>query len=317
MPHGDAHHADHGHDHAHGHGHGHAGHAHAEPPKDWRFLAGIVLNGGFIVVEVVAGLSAHSTALLADAGHNLSDVLGLALAGGAAWLARRVSTESHRTYGFGKAGVLAAFLNAMTLVFACGSIVIETLHRLASPQPVGTGQIMIVAAVGVVINTATALLFMAGRKSDVNVRAAFLHMAADAAVSAGVVVAGALIAVTGALWIDPAVSLVIVAVMLLGTWDILRESADLALDSAPRGIDVVQVRQYLCALPGVAGVHDLHVWALSTTETAMTAHIVLPDGGSDAFLDQTCRGLEHRFGLAHATLQIERVDLSACAALHP
>ncbi|HTI67004.1 MAG TPA: cation diffusion facilitator family transporter [Caulobacteraceae bacterium] len=304
-------HAEHDHDSHHGHG----GHHHAAP-DNWRFLVGMGLNGAFVLIEGLAGVAAHSTALLADAGHNLSDVLSLALAGGAAWLGRRTATSSHRTYGFAKASILAALLNALILVFACGAIVIEVLHRLATPEPVKLGLMMIVAAVGVAINGATALLFMAGRKSDVNVRAAFLHMTTDAGVSAGVIAAGGLIVLTGVLWIDPAVSLLIVAVVLVGTWSLLKESIDLALDSAPRAIDVEEVRAFIQGCPGVTGVHDLHVWALSTTETAMTAHIVRPDGGGDAFLNATRAALADRFGLAHATLQVECRDLSACDELH-
>jgi cobalt-zinc-cadmium efflux system protein len=301
------------HDHA---GHDHSGHAHSAP-NDWRFVVGIGLNSAFVAIEIVAGLAAHSTALIADAGHNLSDVLSLMLAGGAAWLGRKVTTSVHRTYGFAKASVLAALLNALVLVFACGAIVIETLHRLAAPQPVEPGLVMAVAAIGVAINTGTALLFMAGRKSDVNVRGAFLHMAADAGVSAGVIVAGGLIALTGALWIDPLVSLVIVAVVLIGTWGLLRESIDLALDSAPRAVDVGEVRAFLAGCPGVTGVHDLHVWALSTTDTAVTAHLVRPGGSDDAFLYATCQALARRFGLVHATLQVEERDLAHCDDLHP
>lgn len=298
------------------HDHDHAGHAHS-PPGDWRFVVGIGLNSAFVAVEAAAGWAAHSTALIADAGHNLSDVLSLALAGGAAWLGRRAASGAHRTYGFAKASVLAALLNALVLVFACGAIVIETLRRFAEPQPVEPGLVMAVAAVGVAINTATALLFMGGRRSDVNVRGAFLHMAADAGVSAGVIVAGGLIALTGAVWIDPVVSLVIVAVVLIGTWGLLRESVDLALDSAPRAIDVDEVRACLAGCPGVTGVHDLHVWALSTTDAAITAHLVRPGGSDDAFLEAAQKTLVHRFGLVHATLQVEQRDLADCADLHP
>lgn len=302
------------HDHGHAGDHAHSpgrGHGHAAPPGDWRYGAGILLNLAFVGVEATAGIFANSTALLADAGHNLSDVLGLALAGGAAWLARRHGSE-RRTYGYGKATILAALANALVLVFACGAIVWEASKRFSEPASVSSGLIIGVAALGVLINTGTALLFMAGRKHDVNVRGAFLHMAADAGVSAGVIVAGVLIAWTGRTWIDPATSLLVVGVVLIGTWGLLRESLDLAMDVAPFGIDVPAVRAALANQPGVAAVHDLHVWAMNTTEPALTAHLVRPAGADDRFLQATCALLKEQFGIEHATLQVESRAAEHC-----
>lgn len=259
-----------------------------------------------MVVEAIAGLIAHSTALLADAGHNLSDVLGLALAGGAAWLARRPA-GGRRTYGYAKATVLAALANALFLIFACGGIVWEAVRRFGEPEAIKPGLVMAVAAAGVVVNTATALMFVAGRKNDVNIRGAFLHMAADAAVSAGVIVAGLVIALTGWDWVDPATSLVIVAIIFIGTWGLLRESVNLALDAAPAGVDLKRLQTYLEGGDGVVEVHDLHVWAMSTTKTALTVHIVRPDGADDEAYRQEVLGvLRDEFGVGHATLQIER-----------
>lgn len=274
------------------------------------------LNLAFVVVEAGYGLWAHSTALLADAGHNLSDVLGLALAGGAAWLAQRAGGEA-RTYGFGKATILAALTNALVLVFACGIIVREALGRFYDPQMVAPIPVMVVAAVGVAINGGAALLFMAGRKYDMNVRGAFLHMVGDAAVSVGVILAGLVILLTGLAWIDPLVSLLIVAVIGLSTWGLLRDSLNLALDKAPEHLDIVAVRSLLEALPGVAEVHDLHVWAMSTTETALTAHLVRPGGVDCDFLSNAEAGLQRAFGLKHITLQIEPEPCAARHRLHP
>ncbi len=304
---------DHDH-HYHGHGHGH-GHSHNTPSMDWRFAFGAGLNLAFVVVEAITGVISGSTALLADAGHNLSDVLGLVLAGFAVWLARR-PMSARRTYGFGKATVLAALANALGLVFACGAIVWEALHHLAGGAAPASGVMMIVAGVGVIINAGTALMFLKGRAGDANVRGAFVHMAADAAVSVGVIAAGAAIWLTGAAWIDTLASLVIVAVILLTTWDLLKETLDLAMDAAPRSIDVEAVRSFLAARPGVITVHDLHIWPISTTETALTAHLVRPDGGDDEFISQTVCALRETFGLGHATLQVERESLPDCQAMH-
>jgi cobalt-zinc-cadmium efflux system protein len=304
-----AHDHDHGHDHGHGHGHGHHHHA---SPDDPRFGLAIALNLAIVVMEAGAGFFANSTALVADAGHNLSDVLGLMLAGGAMWLARRPA-RGQRTYGFGKATVLAALTNGVVLMFVSGAIVLEALHRLMTPEPVQSGVVMLVAAVGVAINTATALLFLRGRHSDVNVRGAFLHMAGDALVSVGVIVTAGLIALTHWTWLDPAVSIAIVAVIVAGTWGLLREAVDMALDAAPPKADVPGIHAFLLHSAGVTEVHDLHVWAMSTTEMALTAHLVRPGAeAEDSFRGAVAEALEHRFGVRHATLQIERARGEHC-----
>lgn len=299
----------HGH---HGHAHDHHDHAHHHPaPSDKRYTIAIALNLGFVIVEAAAGIFANSTALLSDATHNLSDVLGLALAGGAAWLAKQ-QAGSQRTYGFSKATVLAALANALVLVVACGGLLWEASTRLFSPEPTQPLLIMAVAAAGVVINGGTAMLFLAGRKEDVNVRGAYLHMVADAGVSAAVIIAGALIFFTGANWIDPAISVAVVLLILWGTWGLLRESLDLSLDAAPAHINVANVRDYLLSQPGVTAVHDLHVWAMGATKPALTAHLVRPEGNDDAFLAQITEGITRTFGITHVTLQIERVQRDDC-----
>jgi cobalt-zinc-cadmium efflux system protein len=298
-------HHDHGHAHDHGHSHGHHGHSHA--PKDFgrAFAIGTALNLGFVLIEAAAGLITHSLALLADAGHNLSDVLGLLLAWGAVVLAKR-APSARRTYGLRKGTILASLGNAALLLVAVGAIAWEAVRRFATPEPVQTGPVMIVAAIGIVINTATALMFMKGSKDDLNVRGAFLHMAADAAVSAGVVLAAVAMALTGWLWLDPVVSLGIVAVIVLGTWGLLRDSLDMALDAAPRGIDTGKVRDWLAGRAGVTEVHDLHIWAMSTTETAMTAHVVRALGEDhDKFLHDACSELASKFNIGHVTIQVE------------
>ena len=299
-------HHDHAHDHqGHAHGHGHHGHSHA--PKDFgrAFAIGTALNLAFVVVEAAAGLVTHSLALLADAGHNLSDVLGLLLAWGAVVLAKRAPSP-RRTYGLRKGTILASLGNAALLLVAVGAIAWEAIRRFAEPEPIQAGPVMIVAGIGIAINTATALMFMKGSKDDLNVRGAFLHMAADAGVSAGVVIAALAMSFTGWLWLDPVVSLLIVAVILLGTWGLLRDSLDLALDATPRGIDTKTVREWLVARPGVSEVHDLHIWAMSTTETALTAHLVRAlDADHDDFLHETCGGLASKFNIGHVTIQIE------------
>ena len=300
--------------HHHGHPHGH--HHHGPPPEgDRRWVIGVALNGAFVLIEAAAGLFGHSMALLADAGHNLSDVLALAMAGAAAWLARRPS-DPRRTYGFGKATVLAALANAVILVFACGFIAREAIGRLSSPTAPASNLMIGVALSGVLVNGLTALLFTRGREHDLNVRSAFLHMAADAAISAGVAVAGGLIILTGRAWIDPATSLVILVVVLFGSWEVLKEAFNLAIDTAPAAVDVAAVRAFLAEWPGVSAVHDLHVWPLSTTETALTAHLVRDGGGDDEFLKTVCRGLKARFHIGHATLQVEVESLEACEELH-
>lgn len=296
----------------HGHSHDHHDHAHHHPsPSDKRYTIAIALNLGFVLIEVAAGFIANSTALLSDATHNLSDVLGLALAGGAAWLAKQ-QAGSQRTYGFSKATVLAALANALVLVIACGGILWEAARRLFEPEPTQPLFIMAVAAVGVLINGATAMLFLAGRKEDVNVRGAYLHMLADAGVSAAVIVAGAAIFFTGLQWIDPAISLAVVLLILWGTWGLLRESLDLTLDAAPTNIDVAKVRAFLAEQPGVTAVHDLHVWAMGATKPALTAHLVRPDGADDAFLAHLSDGIARTFGISHVTLQVERAQRDDC-----
>lgn len=302
-------HGHHGHSHS-GHSHDHAHHAPA--PTDKRYIVAIALNLGFVVMEASAGFIANSTALLSDAAHNLSDVLGLALAGGAAWLAKR-SAGTQRTYGYSKATVLAALANALVLVIACGAILWEASSRFFAPEATQPLFIMVVAFAGVIINGMTAMLFLSGRKEDVNVRGAYLHMLADAGVSAAVIVAGAAILFTGQNWIDPAISVMVVLLILWGTWGLLRESLDLAMDAAPAHIDVAAVRTYLATQPGVIAVHDLHVWAMGATKPALTAHLVRPDGGDDAFLAQVADGISHRFGIGHVTLQVERTQRDDCA----
>lgn len=276
------------------------------------FAIGVTLNIVFVLAEVGAGFWTGSLALLADAGHNLSDVLALILAWGATVLARRVPA-GRRTYGLRKATILASLANAVLLLVAVGAIVSEAVHRFGAPAPVNSGVVMAVAGLGVLINGATALLFMRGSQDDLNVRGAFLHMAADAAVSLAVVGGALVIGLTGMLWIDPALSLVIAAVIVLGTWSLFRDSADLAMDAAPRGIDVEEVRLWLAALPGVEDVHDLHIWAMSTTETALTAHVLRPlNADTDSFLHSACDGLASRFRIGHATLQVETDAARTC-----
>lgn len=269
------------------------------------FALGIALNLAFVAVEAGVGIVSGSMALVADAGHNLSDVLALVIAWGASALAARAPTDRF-TYGFKSSTILAALANAALLMLALGAILVETLRRLADPAPVAGGLVMIVAGVGIVINTATALLFLKGRKDDLNIRGAFLHMAADAAVSAGVVLSGLAIVLTGQTWIDPVTSLAIVALIGWGTWGLLRASVKLGLLGVPEGIDEKAVRGFLTALPGVSAVHDLHIWPMSTTETALTAHLVMPGGHpGDRFLHELAHELEHDFGIGHATVQVE------------
>ena len=306
------HEPDHAHSHGHAHAHGPGGHHHRPVDTgDWRYAVGLIVNLAFVAVEFGAGVFSGSAALMADAGHNLSDVLGLAMAGGAAWLARRAS-GSQNTYGYGKATVLAALANALLLIFACGAIAFEAVRRLADPAPVMSGLIMGVAAIGFVINLGTALLFMRDQHSDLNARGAYLHMMADAAVSIGVVIAGAVIWMTGWSIIDPLVSLGIVAVILLGTWGLLKDSVNLAIDAAPRGVDVEAVRSALGDLTGVIAVHDLHVWGLSTTETALTAHLSHDRADAGALLEEAQALIRSRFAIGHSTLQLETEPLADC-----
>ena len=314
--HGHEHSHDHGHGHSHGHGHHHhgiGGHHHHAPANtgDWRYGVGLVVNLLFVVAEFGAGWWAGSSALMADAGHNLSDVLGLAMAGGAAWLARK-SAGPRRTYGFGKATVLAALGNALLLIFACGVITIEAIHRLTEPAPVQSGVIITVAAIGFVINLGTAMLFMKDQHKDLNVKGAYLHMMADAAVSLGVVIAGVVILFTGWSMVDAIVSLLIVAMIMISTWGLLKDSINLALDGAPGHLDPQDIRQSLLDLDGVSAIHDLHVWGLSTTDAALTAHIVHSRDDADALLIEAQKIAKGRFGISHTTLQLERNALDDC-----
>lgn len=289
--------------HYHGHSHGHsaAGYGRA-------FAIGIALNISFVVAEFVYGVLANSLALLSDAGHNLSDVFGLILAWGASGLARRGPSERF-TYGLRSSSILAALTNAIVLLVVTGGIVWEAIQRFSEPAPVAGATVIWVALLGVVINASSALLFMSGRKGDLNIRGAFLHLAADAAVSLGVAMAGVAILFTGWLWLDPAVSLIVAAVIVAGTWGLLRDSVNLALQSVPEGIEPQQVRDHLGQLPGVTEVHDLHIWGMSTTETALTAHLVMPGGyPGDAFMRKVAQELHDRFHIEHATLQMETGD---------
>lgn len=292
---------------AHSHHHGHD-HAHSHAPADFgrAFAIGIILNTAFVIVEATYGFLSGSMALVADAGHNLSDVLALLLAWGASVAAKRAPT--HRfTYGYKSSTILAALANAGLLLFAIGAILFETLHRITDPAPVEGITVVIVASIGIVINTFTALLFMKGSKDDLNIRGAYLHMAADALVSAGVVIAGIAIIWTGASWIDPATSLVIVAIIAWGTWGLLKDSVKMGLLGVPEGISESGVRDYLTGLTGVEAVHDLHIWPMSTTETALTAHLVMPAGHpGDTFLHDIASGLDHHHSIGHATIQIEQ-----------
>ncbi|MDI7775096.1 cation diffusion facilitator family transporter [Asticcacaulis sp. EMRT-3] len=309
--HGQDHHGHdhHGHEH-HDHGHGHGGHGHHHAPKDFgtAFLIGIALNSLFILAEVIFGLRANSLSLLADAGHNLSDVLGLFMAWGAALLAKQKPTARY-TYGLRGATIMAALGNGVFLLVALGGIGWEAIMRLTHPQAAAGVTVMAVAGAGIVVNGITALLFMSGAKGDLNIRGAFLHMAADAAVSLGVVVAGGVILLTGWAWLDPVVSLIIAAVILLGTWGLLRDSVNLSLQAVPPGIDLAKIYALLASRPGVCEVHDLHVWGMSTTENALSAHLVMPDGHpGDAFLHDLAHRLAHDHGVQHATVQIEIGD---------
>jgi len=303
MAHG--HHHDHDEPHqGHGHTQNHGGHHHASPSNFNRaFAIGIVLNTGFVAVEAWYGWQVNSLALLADAGHNLSDVAGLLLAWMAA-LAARLQPDARHTYGWQRASILAAFTNAVLLLVAMGSLGWEALQRLGSPEPTQGWTIITVAAIGIVVNTATALLFLRGGEHDLNVRGAFLHMAADALVSLGVVIGGALYLWQGWGWLDPVMSLGIAAVIVAGTWGLLRQSLHLLFDGVPEHVDLPAVQAWLEAQPRVARVDDLHVWAMSTTRVALTAHLVMPQGHpGDDFLREVSQGLKEHFGIQHVTLQ--------------
>jgi len=290
--------------------HDHSGHDHSHAATNFgtAFAIGTALNFAFVIVEVSYGIFAHSLALVADAGHNMSDVLGLLLAWGASILARTAPTE-RRTYRLRSSSILAALFNAIFLLVSVGAIAWEAIRRFGDPTEVAGNTVIWVAAVGIAINTATALMFMSGRKGDLNIRGAFMHMAADAGVSAGVVVAGFAILLTGYHWIDPVVSLAIAAVIIWGTWGLLRDSANLALHAVPQGIDLAQVKDYLAGLPHVVAVHDLHVWPMSTTETALTAHLVRTvDRCDSSVLEKCCKDLHDKFEIQHATIQFETQD---------
>ncbi len=281
------------------------------------FVLGVVLNLAIVVLEVVYGLVARSMALLADAGHNLGDVLGLVLAGAAAFLARRRPTK-HRTYGYRRLTLLAALANSVLLLLAVGAIASEAIRRLQAPQPVSEHAVIVVAAIAVVVNGASALVFTRGAEHDVNVRAAFLHLAGDAGISLGVVVSGVIMLRTGWLWLDPAVSLGVALLVLASTWSLLRRSLNLVLDAVPEGIDIDEVRRFLASLPRVRDVHDLHVWPLSTTETALTAHLVMPSNTCEpTFLADVCHELHERFEIEHATLQVDPEDAPDPCRLAP
>lgn len=286
-------------------------HSHQQMNYNNAFGYGIALNVIYIIVEAIYGLTINSMALLADAGHNFSDVLGLLLAWGGAYLAKTAVTKS-RTYGLRKATVLAALFNAIILLIAVGAITIEAIRKISEPEPIGGTTMMIVAGVGVIINTLTALLFMKGREKDLNIKGTFLHMAADAGVSLGVVAAGFLINITGFYLLDPIISLVIVVVITIGTWSLLKDSFHLSMDAVPRDINYEVVQKYLDSLEGVKEVHDLHIWAMSTTENALTAHLVIPNEiNDDNFLGKVCKQLHDKYGIEHSTIQIEKNAQSA------
>ncbi len=298
------------------HGHGHCDHNHA-PAQGRAFVIGIALNSAFILAEIVYGLKANSLALLADAGHNASDVLGLFMAWSALWLSNRKPTVRY-TYGLRSSSILAALANAVFLLVVTGGIVREAFVRLSAPEDVTGYTVMAVAALGVLVNGLTALLFINGSKQDMNIRGAYLHMAADAAVSLGVVISGGLILATGWLWLDPMISLAVSMVIIAGTWGLLKESLGLALHAVPAHIDPEAVRAFLQATPGVKSLHDLHIWAMSTTESALSVHLMMNDGHpGDAFIRTLGVNLQDRFGIGHATIQIELGDERAECPLSP
>ncbi|MFI4940314.1 MAG: cation diffusion facilitator family transporter [Burkholderiales bacterium] len=304
------------HDH-HGHSHSHGGgHHHAVPADSGRaFLIPVGLNVVFVAIEFASGFVANSTALMADAGHNLSDVVGLLLAWGAVVMARRQASQRY-TYGLRSASILAALANAMLLLVASGAIALEAVQRFSQPPAVAGLTVSVVAAIGIAVNGFSAWLLMKGSKEDLNLRSAYLHMVADTVVSLGVVITGVAMLYTGWYWLDPVVSLVIVMVILLGTWSLLRESAQLALSAVPAQVDASAIEAYLRQLDGVTDMHDLHIWGLSTTENALTVHLVIPAGyPGDAFMDDVVHSLQERFKVHHSTLQIEQGTTSHACAL--
>lgn len=310
---------DHHHEHSHDHEHSHGSHGHHHGPalEDGvgRYSVAVALNLLFVAIGVAAGLYANSMALLADAAHNLSDALGLVAAGGATWLATKPGNHT-RTYGYGKATVLAALGNAVVLILVCGGIGWEAVSRFFNPAPTQGGIVMIIAAIGVLLNGGSALMFMQGRHGDANVRGAFLHLLSDALTSAAVIVAGGLIFITHWQWIDPLVSLLVCLLIVRATWGLLAETLNLALDAVPHGVNATQVRADLAAHPQVAAVHDLHIWAMSTRENALTAHLVCPDGGDDTLLKHLSNHLQEKHGIAHITLQVEQSAQGFCPE-HP
>lgn len=289
------------------HAHHHHHHHHAPQHYHRAFAIGVVLNVAFVVIELIYGWLADSMALIADAGHNFSDVITLLLAWGASLLAGRKPSR-RRTYGFRRLTIMASLVSASLLFVALGAIALEAVQRLATPITVNGKVMIVVAAIGVVINTATALLFASGQKHDLNLRGAFLHMAADAAVSLGVVIAGIAIIFSGWLWLDPAISLVIVAIILIGTWQLFRDAMNLSMDAVPAGIHLADVEAYLLELEDVTALHDLHIWALSTTETALTVHLVSCNGMDNRQLDAVAHALHDHFGIGHATIQVEQEE---------
>jgi cobalt-zinc-cadmium efflux system protein len=296
---------DHGHDHHHGHSHG--GHAHSHAPKDFgvAFAIGAALNGGFVLFETALGFSAHSLALLSDAGHNLSDVLALLMAWGASRMVKMRPSGKH-TYGYRRSSILVALTNAIVLLIVTGGISVEAVRHLFYPHPVEGLTVTWVAAIGIAVNVVTALLFMSGSKGDLNARGAYLHMAGDAAIALGVVVAGALIWATGLSWIDPVVSLIIGGLIVVATWGLLRDSFNLAMDAVPEGIDLKAVEQHLRSYPEITGCHHLHIWGMSTTQVALTVHLVKGDGAIDnGLLQRIESGLKEEFQIEHATIQFE------------
>jgi len=294
----------------------HHSHGHTQLSHGRAFAIGIALNLAYVGGEAVAGIVSGSLALLADAGHNLSDVLGLSLSWGAAVLSRR-QPSGRFTYGLRSTSILAALANAIILLVVTGGIAWEAIWRISHPVQVASGIVVAVAAIGIFVNGGTALLFTSG-STDLNVKSAFLHLAADALVTAGVVAAGVVIWLTNWLWLDPLVSLVVSAVIVFGTWGLLKSAISLALDAVPEGLDAAAVRAHLLSLPGVTGLHDLHIWGMSTTETALTCHLIMPEGHpGDAVLNQISQQLEHLFGIHHATIQIELADTEEACALTP
>ena len=292
------------------HSHSHTHHHHKIHNYNRSFAIGIALNIIFVVIEAGYGLVADSLALIADAGHNFSDVMSLMLAWGASYLARKAAS-SRKTYGYKKTTILASLLNGIILMIAVGAIAYEAVQRLIDPVPVPGTTIIIVASIGVVINTVTALLFMKGMKDDLNIKGAFLHMAADAGVSVGVVIGGIIINATGFYLIDPLLSIIIVVIITIGTWGLLKESFNLTLDSVPEGIDLEEVKNYLGSVEGVTDLHDLHIWAMSTTENALTAHVIINESSDgDTLLKTLNKDLHDKFGIGHTTLQLENEKLN-------